>query len=377
MSRNIWRFPSISDVYLLTTMCRFLLASLIIDAILREKTVGRRKKKLAEMAGGKELGDAYTATLKQLKPQEGDTPGLGLQTLMWLSCSERPLRVDELCQAMAVEIGSADPDPENAPTLQELLASCLGLVTVESSSSTVRLVHFTLQQHLLDDPTIFHCPHSTIAKICLTYLNFASVRNLSPTLDSAPSTMPLLEYSSCHWGDHAKRGMTKEIEILTLSLLEKFDEHISAHLLLLRYFRQIPFDICDDAMSRATGFTGLHGAAFFGITKILAPMLEMKKWDVDATDFTGRTALMWAVEHKHDEAVEMLSERNGVRSTEPSILHQVSSMWPLKLLYPPRKSGTHPNNTRPALPIVVNRYWVIGSCICLLAFLAHRKNSHN
>ena len=364
-------------MYLLTTLCRFLLAALIIDAILREKTISQRKKKLEEMAQGKKLGDAYKATLKQLKPQEGDSPGLGLQTLMWLSCSERSLRVDELCEALAVEIGSANPDPENVPKLQKLLASCLGLVTVESSSSTVRLVHFTLQEHLLSDPTLFRSPHSTIAEICLTYLNFASVRNLSPTLDSAPSTMPLLEYSSCHWGDHANRGMTKEIKILALSLLEKFDEHISAQLLLLRYFRQIPFDICDDAMNRATGFTGLHGAAFFGITEILAPMLEMKKWDINATDFTGRTALMWAVEHKHDGVVKMLSKPNGVRSTEPSILRQVSSMWPLKFLYHQRKSDTNPNNTRPTLPIVVNRYWVIGSGVCLLAFLAYRKNSHN
>ena len=142
-------------------MCRFLLVSLNIDAILGEVTI-RRRRKLEDMTEGKGLSEAYTATLSRLKAQKRYKSVLGLKVLMWVSRAERPLRGEELCQAMGVEIGAADLDPENIPTLRTLVASCLGLVTVEASSSTVRLVHFTLQEHLSSDLTLFHSPHSAI-----------------------------------------------------------------------------------------------------------------------------------------------------------------------------------------------------------------------
>jgi len=138
----------------------------------------------------------------------------------------------ELCDAFGVEIGSSDLDPENIPALQTLIASCLGLVTIESSSSIVPLVHFPLQEHLSREPTLFPSPHSTIAEACLTYLNFGCVRDLSPTLKSAPATMPLLEYASVYWGRHTRTDLTQHIEIFALRLLDRFDEHISAQLVL-------------------------------------------------------------------------------------------------------------------------------------------------
>src|SRR5207302_6547262 len=173
-----------------------------MDTILGEVTIRQRRKKLEEMTRGNGLSDAYTATLTRLKAQKGGESILGMKVLMWLVYSERPLLAEELCHALGVEMGSADLDPENVPALRTLLASTLGLVTVEASSSTVRLVHFTLQEHLSSDPTLFPSPHSTIAEVCLTYLNSGSVRDLPATLGSAPPTTPFLEYASHHWGDH-------------------------------------------------------------------------------------------------------------------------------------------------------------------------------
>ena len=89
------------------------------------------------MKRGNGLGDAYTANLTRLKAQKGNKSILGLKVLMWVLCSQRPLQAEELCHALGVEMGSSDLDPENVPALRTLLASCLGLVTVEASSSTV------------------------------------------------------------------------------------------------------------------------------------------------------------------------------------------------------------------------------------------------
>ena len=189
------------------------------------------------MRQGKGLDEAYTATLTRLRAQKGYKSILGMKVLMWVLHSERPIQVQELRHALGVEIGSTDLDPENVPALRTLVTSCLGLVTVEESSFIVRLVHFTLQEHLSRDPTLFDNPHSTIAEVCLTYLNFGRPKSSANT-PLAPPTTPLLEYASVYWGRHARRGMTENVKILALRLLDGFDKHISAQLLLLHYNRE-------------------------------------------------------------------------------------------------------------------------------------------
>ena len=266
------------------------------------------------MTQGNGLSDGYTATLNRLKAQKGNKSTLGLKVLMWVLYSERPLKIEELRHALGVELESTDLDHENIPALRTLLASSLGLVTVEVSSSTLRLVHFTLQEHLLSDSTLFHSSHSTIAGACLTYLNFQCVRDLSPALDSAPKTMPLLKYASYYWGEHTRKGMTENVKILALRLLDKFDEHISAQLLSLHYnrrgIRRCLFEF--DCEKGPIGFTGLHGASFLGIVEIFAAVLEMKGWDFNARDNASFTPLIWAAVKGHEEVVKMLLERGDV-----------------------------------------------------------------
>ena len=268
--------------------------------------------RLEEVGRGNGLSDAYTTTLTRLKAQTRYKSILGLKVLMWVLHSERPLRAQELCHALGVEIGSTDLDPENIPALRTLLASCLGLVMVEALSSVVRLVHPTLQGHLSNDAMLFSSPHSTIAEVCLTYLNFGCIRDLSPTLHSAPSTMPLLEYASCYWGEHARRGMTENTKLLALRLLDRFDEHISAQLLLSHYNRTRTSGPYSHRPGGPTGFTGLHGVAFLGIAEIVAAVLEMKEWDVNATDCMGSTALTWATRRGQEEVAKVLLEREDI-----------------------------------------------------------------
>src|SRR5437588_9922141 len=97
---------------------RFLLVSLNMDVILGEVTIRQRRKKLEEMTKGNGLGDAYTATLTRLKAQKGNKSTSGLKVLMWVLYSERPLRAQELCHALGVEVESTDLDVENVPALR-------------------------------------------------------------------------------------------------------------------------------------------------------------------------------------------------------------------------------------------------------------------
>ena len=324
-------FHSISDAYLPMISCRFLLVSLNIDAILGEVTIRQRRKKLEEMTLGGGLSDAYAATLTRLKAQKGYKSVLGLKVLMWVMYSERPLQAHELCHALGVELGSADLDLENVPALRTLVSSCLGLVTVEVSSSTVRLVHFTLQEHLSRDPTLFHNPHSAIAEVCLTYLNFGYIKDLSPAHDLVPAETPLLEYASIYWGRHTRKGTTESLKMLSLRLLDRFDEHISTRLLLLHHDREGDDGLYFYRSWRSTRFTGLHGVAFLGIAGIVPAVLEMKEWDVNAYDCMGMTALTWAAARGHEEVVTMVLRREDVNPDQADTLYgQTPLSWAAK-----------------------------------------------
>jgi len=114
-----------------------------------------------------------------------------------------------------------------------ILACTLGLVTVEKFSSTPRLIHYTLQEFLSHNPNLFLNPHSMIAEVCLTYLNFLRVKVISPTRPSVSGSLAFAEYSSLHWGTHARRETTEGVTTLALKLLDGYDQHISSKLVYL------------------------------------------------------------------------------------------------------------------------------------------------
>ena len=308
---------------------RFLLVSLNIDAILGEVTVSARRQKLKEMTQGNHLGDAYATTLDRMKAQKDGRSSLGMGALMWVSNSERPLHTSELCHALGVKIGSTDLDHENVPEIQTILRCSLGFITVEASSSTVRLVHSTLQEYLSNNPSLFLSPHSMIAEVCLTYLNFRYIRELSSTPNPASPTASLVEYASCYWGNHIRREKTECASQLALKLLIGFERHISSQVLLLHYHDSGPWwDWCFYERDGPNDFTGLHGAAFLGISELVDGLLGMKEWDISAADTLGRTALAWAAIGGHDEVVRILLQQKDINpNTADTQYNRTPLLW--------------------------------------------------
>src|SRR5205807_5140277 len=111
----------------------------------------------------------------------------------------------------------------NVPPMTTLLGCTLGLVIVDETTSTVRLLHLTLQEYLGGSPTIFVTAHSMIAEICLTYLNFPSVRALPLNPNTARTRAPFLEYATCFWGAHAAREVTEPVKALALRVLDGYE----------------------------------------------------------------------------------------------------------------------------------------------------------
>ena len=291
-------------------MSRFLV-SLIMEAILKEQKVSTRRYRLETMMSGS--GDFYDGMLSRVQAQDEIKVKIGIAALMWVSHSERPLRVAELSHALAVEVGSADLDPENVPSMGTLLNCCQGLVVVDEEASTVRLIHSTLQEYLSTCRDLFDGAHSTIAETCLTYLNFQRFKSLSASDLSDPVQTPFLGYSSIYWGTHAKRELSDCAKSLALKLFDDYDGHISIKLLLKHVSNPGRFDDSKDLPS----FTGLHCASFFGILEVVAVLVEMNGCDINQIDCVGNTPLMWAAVNGHERVVELLLGQDYVNPNKP------------------------------------------------------------
>ena len=289
---------------------RFLLVSLNIDAVLQETTIHRRRQKLSAMTSGLGLGDAYGATLGRIKGQGGERARLGIAALMWLSHSERPLKVDELCHALAVEIGLPNLNTDNVPSLGTLIACCQGLVVADKEASTVRLIHFTLQEHLRAHPDPFGAVHSTMAETCLTYLISQKVTAFSTNLSPDLQDTPFLEYSSLYWGVHARRGLSDCAKLLALKLFSDYNTHISTQIL---FKAERPYMYLAD-FDKNSLFSGLHCASFFGIVEIVASLVEVEGCDINQMDCGGNTPLAWAAWGGHERVVKILLARDGVNA---------------------------------------------------------------
>jgi len=284
-----------------------------MDAVLEDATIHQRRQTLYKMTNGFGLDDACSTTLDRIRGQKGNRVKLGIEALMWISCSERPLKADELCHALAVEIGTTNLNAHNAPLIRTLLSCTLGLVTIDQQSSTVRLVHFTLQEYFTAHSNLFITPHSMMAEICLTYLNFESICDLS-SFDTIPPITPFLHYASCCWGFHAKKHLTEGVKQLALRLLRRDADHISADILLRE--ETVGFLSAlgryKNAHPDLRGFTGLHCVAYMGITEIAIAMVNMKVWDLNGRDSKGATPLIWALKSGNPTLAKLLLEQGDL-----------------------------------------------------------------
>ena len=288
-----------------------------MDAVLEDATIHQRRQTLHKMTNGLGLDDAYRTTLSRIKGLKGNKAKIGMQALMWISCCERLLKAQELCHALAVEVGTMDLNVHNIPSTRTLLSCTLGLVTIDEQESTTRLVHFTLQEHLTAHPNLFITTHSMMAEICLTYLHFRSICELPTTLDTIPSTTPFLHYASCHWGFHARKEMTEGVKHLAIRHLERDANHISADILLSE--ESVDFlswmDRHDGRRPNLCGFTGLHCISYMGITEIAIDMVNMKRWDLNGRDSNGATPLIWAAKYGNLALMKLLLEQECVVPT--------------------------------------------------------------
>ncbi|KAH8678369.1 ankyrin repeat protein [Xylariales sp. PMI_506] len=274
------------------------------------------------------LDDTYARILKNIPSGHRH---YAKRILQFLSFSERPLRIDEAVDVIAVDITSRPRfDPENRiPVPAEISRYCSSLVVIvtrkrsfddddywsvekEKPITEIQLAHFSVKEYLTSDRLRESVANdfekdfeestarASIAEVCLSYqLNLARI-NQTYSLDQIESLYPLAKYSARYWASHAMIAETYSKTSLTLAM-ELF-------------FNQTSFEICcqlysPDRYSQKNQST-LYYASSMGLFYSVQELIH-KGADVNAQGGHYGNALQAASSRGHEAVVQLLLEKGA------------------------------------------------------------------
>jgi len=122
-----------------------------------------------------------------------------------------------------VQHGDSEFDEDNIPSQKALLGCCCWLVVVDEETTTVRFVHYSLEEYFQAYADKYFPDGCTlVAKTCLTYLNFKQVTPYCSTETEFTERMEMftfLKYAATYWGDYVRRQGNDKVERLAIELL--------------------------------------------------------------------------------------------------------------------------------------------------------------
>ncbi|KAH8598185.1 ankyrin repeat-containing domain protein [Bisporella sp. PMI_857] len=248
--------------------------------------------------------------MQRIEGQLPDEDELAKQVLSWIICAKRPLTTAELQHALAVEAGDSRFDIENLSQVEDMVAVCAGLVTVDEESRIIRLVHYTTQQYFeRTQQKWFPNAEADITRICVTYLSFDLFKigfcHTDAQFEERLQVHKLYEYAAKNWGHHARLASVPYHEVADfLECESKLEASTQALIAEKRsqgnsnYSQRFPQKM-----------RGLHIAAYFGIREVAYALVD--KGHLDIRDSYSQTPLLLAAGRGHATVVNMLVENQA------------------------------------------------------------------
>ncbi|OQV04600.1 Ankyrin repeat-containing protein [Cladophialophora immunda] len=212
IARKTELHPKIKDAICDSARGMFLLAKLHCDTLAAKTKPKDVLKALNTFAqGGDALNRAYQDTIQRIQCQPEEHKALAKKVLVCVTHSARPLTLDEIRHALAVDQETTELDPEyDLDNPDDVISSCAGLVTIDSESRIIRLVHYTTQSFLesLGDE-LMPDPHDFLATCCLDYLHldvFAEGHLVDNSYFRHRQEFPFFQYSAKYWHWHILSG---------------------------------------------------------------------------------------------------------------------------------------------------------------------------
>lgn len=261
----------------------------------------------------RDLHQAFYQTLARIQRQSDGRKRLGMKVLLWVSHARGSLTVAELSEALAVMPENASLNPRRRPSQNMMIECCLGLVTVDQESSSIRLVHYALQEFFHDQrEQIFPSGEEELAKVCITYLLFDDfVRGCcedESVIERLMEDFPFLRYASSYWGIHVRLSHWDRICGPALKLLHS-PAHRSLSFQIERFSRGYREKYWEpDEVNSETAF---YCACSFGLQTAVNNMLDSEDIDIDAATHIGTTVLIRAASAGHVDIVKLLISRGA------------------------------------------------------------------
>jgi hypothetical protein len=132
----------------------------------------------------RKLDDAFQATIERIGRQSSAKSTQAMEILKWAYLSKTQLAIIELRHVLATIHTTTDSLGLTAlPFENSLIECCYGLIVIDRETSSVRLVHKSLQDFFdqkFNDMELFETGHCDVARTCLKYLSFNDYTMTSP-----------------------------------------------------------------------------------------------------------------------------------------------------------------------------------------------------
>ncbi|KAL2038614.1 hypothetical protein N7G274_008662 [Stereocaulon virgatum] len=167
----------------------FLLARLNLDSLVGKTNPKAIKRVLENLPTGSDaLDSAYKDVMDRIESQSPNRCNLAKKVLTWITYAKELLSIEELEQAVAIEIGQSDLDQDNVCDYEDIVSVCAGFVIADFNNvrlgGFLRLAHYTTQEYLVrNGMEYFPEAQQIMASNCLTYLLYDA---FSETLCNSP-----------------------------------------------------------------------------------------------------------------------------------------------------------------------------------------------
>lgn len=204
----------------LTPTIRFLLVRLHIESLEAEDLLEDVRKKLETFRCN--IDDKYQDIMQRISRQTLSRQTIATNALAWITHARRPLLIEELRHALAVSLEDQQFKPGRQPRVEDIIAFSCGMVVIEPSSKTFRLLHTTARtfmERLREGDERFTNFHNTIARVCGTYLGM-------PVLEQPDDSDRGISYATDLWDHPYKYGEQDLYKIQCSGQVGTSDEQI-------------------------------------------------------------------------------------------------------------------------------------------------------
>lgn len=257
---------------------------------LKNKTSAKEiRTALAKLSSGSNAyNDAYKEAWYRLNAQPEEHRNLARQTIAILLTARRPLSVEELRHALSVDIEDEQvDDEEDMRNIEDILATCVGLVTADPGSNIVRLVHKSTQDYFSRHRSeFFPDAEGFIGRICAIYRRAKC---------SEPQNAPFYDYADTNWWSHLAQATTdQQLEITDL------EPQSTRHLGHSKLAAELGVLLGVEAFSSDPSlYSTMLGACKAGNQSLLEGLLDITRFDL-----TENTELLvLAVKNRQEEIV--------------------------------------------------------------------------